>query len=306
MTDNKRSMFRALDLLLNEHVPTLKRRNPYWAPRPAVCWREIHVPAWRWFHVSYEPDVDTEVTFLDRTASWVSAASSAQYAHGALERTGALPGYGRRPGYYLVDAHPWQDHRIVSPLGTADTEARVWVTYPTLEILQRLTEDGVWPGVTIHDSWTCPDSVRFRAWATAVNQVRVEAHRDVQAAMMDGTEADQAEAEDHYENYVKAGYAVAFETMRGNDDPREAKSKVRRPDWYQTTVAQAAANVWRDTWKCVQAGYQPLFMGAKDEVAYLTEDVRAMMRTTPPVLKIDTTGVQLGHWKVKPRAVVTS
>lgn len=296
--------WRALDMLLNEHMPTLHRRAPYWAPKPPPMWRDTHVPAWHWFHVDYDQDQD--VTFLDRTASWVSAASSAQYAHGALERTGALPGHGRRPGYYLVDAHQWQDHRIVSPLGTAETESRVWVTYPTLEQLQRLEADGYWPGVTIHDSWTCADSVRFRSWATAVNNHRVEALRHLQDTLVNGTEADQADAEDWYENRIKAGYAMAVQLMRGTESKTDAKSKVRRPDWYDTTVAQAAANVWRDTWKCVQAGYQPLFMGAKDEVAYATADVRSIALGVPPLLKMDNTGVQLGHWKVKSRQEATT
>lgn len=299
---SERSVFRALDMLLNEYEPLVHRRAPYRRPKPPTMWREAHMPAWNWYHSSFDPARDTDVIHLDRIASWPSAASSATYAHGELVRTGALPGKGTRPGYYLVDAHQWQDTRIVSPLGDADLPPRVWVTLPTLEILQQLSalDDAPWPGVTIHDSWTCATKCRFRPWATAVNNIRVEALRAYQAAMVDGTEADQAEAHDHYELYVKAGYAMAFQLMLGTDNAREAKSSLRRPDWFHTTVTQASASVWRDAWKTVTAGYQPLFMGAKDEIALSAGEARHLIKSD--LLKMDMSGVSLGHWKVKERA----
>lgn len=299
-TDTARPVFRALDLLLNEHEPTLRRRSPYWAPKPPPIARECHVPAWSWDHPLYDPSLNLPLTYIDANASFVSAASSAGYAHGALEHTGALRGEGMRPGYYLVDAHPWQDDRIVSPLGQAETGPRVWIAYPTLEVIQRLARTGYWPEVAIHDSWTCPDSVRFRAWATAVNNVRCAALRDWHTAMVSGSEADEAEAYDWYENGVKLGYSQAFQMMLGPGQSG-ARSKVRRPDWYHTTLAQAAANTWRKTWKCVLAGYVPVRMGSVDEVAWLAQDFASLITTTPPLLAMDNTGFQMGTWAVKPR-----
>lgn len=302
-TTDERPQFRALDMLLKEYEPRVHRRAPYKRPKPPTMWRDVMRPAWTWYHASYDPQGSQDVTYLDRIASWPSASASASYAHGELTHTGALPGEGKHPGYYLVDAHSWQDERIVSPLGTADMPDRVWIAYPTLELLQQLSrlDDAPWPGVTIHDSWTSAVTCRMRPWATAVNNRRVEAMREVQRTMVDGTEAEQAEAYDYYENVIKAGYAMAFQLMRGTEHAKDAKSELRRPDWFDTTVAQAAASVWRDTWKTVQAGYQPLFMGAKDEVAWKTEDVRDFVAGMPPLIKMDQTGVSLGHWKVKPR-----
>jgi hypothetical protein len=307
MTDH--APFRALDMLLTEYPPLLRRRSPYWAPPPAKCWQDIHVPAWDWYHVSYSPAAGHDVTHIDTIASYVSAASSAQYAHGALERTGALPGDTKRPGYYLVDAHPWQDDRIVSPLGTADLPSRVWVAYPTLELLQRLagSQEGYWPDVAIHDSWTCTEAVRLRPWATAVNTIRAEAWRAYELTLVDGSETEQADAHHYYDKVIKAGYAMAFQLMLGTQRGEDRKSKIRRPDWWHTTVAQAAANVWRTTFRAVEAGYIPCFMGSKDEVAWLTEDLLSMvsLERDRPLIKMDGSGVALGHWKVKTRSVYT-
>lgn len=301
--DTDRRTYRALDMLLDEHAPLLRRRSPYWAPQPAKCWRDVHTPAWSWDHPSLEeaggPDA-LDLTYIDAVASYVSASSSASYAHGALEHTGAVHGEGRHPGYYLIDNHIWQDQRIVSPLGMAELGDRVWIAYPTLEILQRLARDGFWPEVRIHDSWTCTDTCRFRSWATAVNNARIEALRDHQDALISGTETEQAETWDWYENGVKHGYAQAFQMMLGPGE-KGAKSKLRRPDWYHTTLAQASANTWRATWKCVVAGYQPVRMGSVDEVAWYTPDFRIIAAPPNALLKMDNSGYQLGHFKVKPR-----
>ena len=298
--DTDTPVYRALDLLLNEHAPVLRRRAPDWAPRPPACWREVHTPAWSWDHPAYTPDMEPSLTYIDAIASYVSASSSASFAHGALEHTGALPGEGTRPGYYLVDDHTWQNDCIVSPLCMAELGARVWIAQPTLEVLQKLARTGYWPQVVIHDSWTCADTCRMRAWATSVNNTRCAALRDLQDAMISGSETEQAEAHDYYENVIKLGYARAFQMMLGPGTDG-AKSKVRRPDWYHTVHAQAAANTWRATWKGIDAGRAPMRMGSIDEIAWLTSDFHALTRPDDPRIKMDNSGFQMGAWKVKPR-----
>lgn len=304
--------FRALDLLMNEHKPTLGRRNPFWMPTPPKIWREVHVPGYKWTEPNFDFDAGHDVTYLDAIASYVTAASSAKFAHGELKPTGRLGTVEcKLPGYYLVDAHPWNESRMASPLGSARTGPTVWITQPTLENLYMLARHpkGYWPTVTVHDSYTCEKTVRLSSWATAVNTVRAAAWRDYQDAhenaLVNGNEAEEADAWDYYENVIKLGYAQAFQMMLGKEDPSKAKARIRRPDWNHTVVAQAAANTFRLAFKAMDAGYCPLFMGSRDEVAFLTQDVIDMTQSTDnkgkPFIKFDPTGTQLGHWKVKPR-----
>lgn len=299
---NDTRVYRALDMLLDEHVPLLRRRSPYWRPRPAPCARECHTPAWNWTHGAYEEGMQLDLTFLDANAAFVSAASSAQFAHGELVHTGAMAGPCKLPGYFRIDAHSWSDGRIVSPLGSAELGDKVWVAHPTLELLQKLSEDGYWPEVRIHDSWTCSETVRFRAWATAVNVDRAEALRRIEWAEKEGTEADQAEAWEGYET-IKTGYSMAVQLMLGPSERGTAKSSVKRPDWYHTIHAQHAASTWRKTWKCVEAGYIPVMMGSVDEVVWLTQDFLSLTTFDAPLLKMDQSGIALGAWKVKQRII---
>jgi hypothetical protein len=294
-----RPVYRALSMLENEYTPLLRRRAPYWRPRPATCHRDIHLPAWNWVHPDYSPELGMDLTVLDAIGAFVSAASSAAFAHGALDHTGALTDFDKLPGYYRIDSHAWSDSRIVSPLGSAQLPDKLWVAAPTVELLMQLSAEGYWPGVRIHDSWTCPDKVRFREWATAVNNSRAAALRDVQDAEANGSEAEQAEAHEWYEA-VKTGYSMAVQLMRGPADGGTVKSAVRRPDWHDTIHAQHAASTWRKVWKCVaEGGYNPVMMGSVDEVVWDTQEYGEIVNRG--LLKVDQSGVQLGAFKVKER-----
>jgi hypothetical protein len=296
VTETPRFTYRALAMLENEYEPTLKRRSPYWRPRPAACTREAHVPAWNWTHPDYDDSLNMALTILDANGAFISAASSASFAHGELEHTGARAAYKGFPGYYRIDAHSWSDPRIVSPLGSIHPEGKVWVPHPTVALLLQLQDMGYWPEVRIHDAWTCASSVRFRAWATAVNNDRAAALRDVEVAARLGTDAELEEAEEWYEA-VKTGYSMAVQLMRGPAPDSPVKSAVKRPDWYDTIHAQHAASTWRKVWGCVVAGFVPVAMGSVDEVMWDSEDFKDI--EAAGLLKLDQTGIQLGAFKVK-------
>lgn len=296
MTDTP--VYRALAMLENEYEPKLRRRSPYWRPKPPPCWRDAHLPAWNWVHRDYHDGLGMDLTLLDSNGAFLSAASSAQFAHGELQHTGALSMFGKWPGYYRIDSHAWSDPRIVSPLGSAEVDGKIWVMHPTVEYLLQLQDAGYWPEVRIHDSWTCADSVRFRDWATAVNNDRAAALRDVDTAYRLGSESEQAEADEWYEA-VKLGYSQAVQLMRGPAEGGAVKSSVRRPDWHATIHAQHAATTHRKIWKCVLAGYVPVMMGSVDEVVWDTVDFEHLQ--ADGLLKLDHSGIQLGAFKVKER-----
>jgi hypothetical protein len=289
-------------MLENEHIPLRNRREPYWRPRPASCFRDVYTPDWGWLHPAYTPDMPMDVSILDRNGAFISAASSASFAHGALDHTGALPSPCKRPGYYRIDWHDWQDTRIVSPLGSAKLSGKIWVAHPTLELLQQLEDDGKWPGIRIHDSWTSEEPVRFREWATACNVARAGALRRVQddeehdPTLQPGSEECGCPSCPWYKA-VKDGYSVAVQLMLGPGPDKEVKSGVKRPDWYHTIHAQHAATTWRYVWKALRAGYEPVMMGSTDEVAYPTLALPELQEKE--LIKMDLSGVALGTFKVK-------
>lgn len=293
-------VFKALSMLENEHVPLLKRRAPYWRPRPATCWRDVYTPDWSWTHPLATDGLGFDVAVLDRNGAFVSAASSANFAHGELEHTGALAAFEKAPGYYKIDWHSWQDDRITSPLGTAELSGKLWVAHPTVEQLVQLQDAGYWPEIRIHDSWTCPTSVRFREWATAVNNTRAAALREIQA----DDDHDPAEEAGKcpcrsclWYTAVKNGYAMAVQMMLGQSADGSVKSGVKRPDWYHTIHAQHAATTWRYVWKGVLAGFEPVSMGSVDEVAYPADALPELEQRG--LIKLDHSGVALGAFKVK-------
>jgi hypothetical protein len=297
------TVFKALSMLENEYIPLLKRRAPYWRPRPAPCFRDCYTPDWNWTHPAYSPELGMDLSVLDRNGAYVSAASSANFAHGELEHTGALSTFAKAPGYYKIDWHTWQDDRIPSPLGSAQLSGKVWVSHPTVEQLVQLqnTEEGYWPEVRIHDSWTCPTTVRFRDWATAVNNVRAEALGDVYADPDHDPSYDPGKCPDcracPWYTAVKNGYAMAVQMFLGQSADGSVKSGVKRPDWYHTIHAQHAATTWRYVWKGVLAGFEPVSMGGTDEVIYPSATIPEL--ETGGHLKIDRTGVALGTFKIK-------
>lgn len=309
MADDDTPVYRALSMLENEYVPVRSRREPYWRPRPASCFRDVYTPDWNWTHPVYTPDMPMDLSFLDRNGAFLSAASSALFAHGALDHTGTVlagtpAARGKIPGYFRIDWHEWPDSRVVSPLGSAELSGKVWIAHPTLELLAQLEEKGEWPEIRVHDSWTCDRTVRFREWATAVNNDRAAALRDVRAdedhdpALMPGdTDCDCASCP--WYKAVKDGYSMAVQLMRGPAEGRESevKSAVKRPDWYHTIHAQHAATTWRYVHTALRAGYEPVMMGSTDEVAYPTLALPELQ--DKGLIKIDESGIALGTFKTK-------
>jgi hypothetical protein len=139
----------------------------------------------------------------------------------------------KQPGYYLINAAPWQGHppAIPPPLagsGVTDmghTEGGgAWVTHPTLELLDQLTDRGLYGGYSIIDAYTAPGARLLRRWA--------EILRDV------------TDPTAHYNPIpiLTAGKAAYRETIGLFGRPGGA---IERPDWRHAVIAQARCNLWR-------------------------------------------------------------
>lgn len=283
------SLYRALAMLEGPYVPKLNGRAPYWRP-PVAKIDRVHTPAGSW---AAEVEAGTPLVDLDTNGAYLAAASSADFAHGGLAHTGPLQQSEGNPGYYLIDAHPWQlSPHIVSPLGPTELPDQVWVAEPILTLLQQLAGDGYWPQVTIHDSWTCHQSVRFRKWTD-----RISADRRAYLEALDADGTDEFAA-DMYES-VKLGYSQAVQLMRGPAEGDPVKSAVRRPDWYDTIHAQHWASRWRKAWNCHLAGHPAVYIGAVDELTFTVDSFNHLMMSAKPPFRMDGTGIRLGAFKVK-------
>jgi hypothetical protein len=297
MQDRSTITYRALTMLHARYGPKLSGRAPFWRPEAPACAERVRVPSWMWQAPS-PAQMCEELTILDATGAYLSAASSVEVAHGALQRTGAVPFDPRRPGYWLVEAHPWPAwDRIMSPLGGRSDARRspgaVWLAGPTVQLLAQLTEAGHWPGVEVLDSWTADRPVRLRTWAAAIRDDR-ERHR---AAACEHPAPGCCSAHERLES-VKVGYAQAVVLMGEKD-----RSPVYRPDWRDAIRAQSAASIWRYAWRALGMGYRLAGAGHIDELVMPRPDVLQVWqasrigRAVPFVL--DLTGRRLGSFKVK-------
>lgn len=295
--DTSRPVYRAMHMLTGEFAPRIKKRDPFWRPKAAPCSDKVRLPLLTWTRprIPAQPVwTDADLITMDVNAAYLAACSSAQFPYGQLEN--AWDEDFKRPGLYLVDAHPWTNPELCSPLGTQTLrDHRVWVAAPTVKLLNELSVEGWWPPVVVHDAWTS-HPVGLRKWVEAVKA-------DRNTALM-ARQADAAYTPGDYDDYeaIKDGYAICIQTMKGPREGDPPKSSMKRPDWYQTVHAQHAATLWRKAWNTVLAGHGPVRIGSKDEVSWLLNDMEALiMAPMRPVIRIDPTGTLLGAFKVKPK-----
>lgn len=290
--------YRALSMLEKDRdcIPYRYKREPMWRPRPPKITDQVYTPTWGWEHPRKAHWTDRTVT-LDVNAAYLSAASSAKFAHGPLERDTSGQ-WKKLPGFYLVDQHPWpEDSGICSPLGTADLgDGPVWVAAPTLELLFQVAEAGYWPGIEIHDAYTAP-AVRFRSWAQKIGKDR--------AAVINRIIANPADdkAREMYET-MKRSYSQAVQMWlippSGNAEGKAKKNRAYRPDWALTVWAQHAASTWRRAYIAWRVGITPIAMGNTDEITYDADDFHDLLHTVMvPPFKIDQSGRNFGTVKVK-------
>lgn len=278
--------YKALDMLTDHYAPQNGRRDPFWRPAMPAIYKTVHVPAFAW--VSMEEIAPTvRLVDLDVNAAYLSAAAGVSLAHGKLERHGHK---GGAPGYYLIDSHHWVDERIVSPLGSARLDDRMWVTEPTITHLQEMETAGYWPEITVHDSYTCGEQMRLRKWTDAIKEDRRKALQSL------ALNSDDAAAGELYE-LIKLGYSQAIQTMYGPADGEEAKSKIRRPDWAQSIRAAHAANTWRKMWRATLAGHGPISMDAVDRIGFTVAGLNELMDRSHKPFRLDQTGITLGSFK---------
>lgn len=287
---------RLLRALETTHTP--RKRNdrgrmsgPFRAPELPAVLDDVHViSSWAW----RRPYVG-EVTVLDRNASWPSAASSVEVAHGALEHTGA-DSFAGRPGVYQVAVYQWSETLLPSPLGyVRPGQETVWIPAPQVTRLVELEAQGRWPDVTVLDSYT-GEPARLDDWADFLKTIRGE------AISRYGRDSEQ------YDEF-KTAFGMACSLMLGTRSAgqrREWKCELHRPDWTHALQSQASMTLhrWADECRMVTGNeLAPVGLQNVDEMVIPSaalEIVTTVRRSaTKPPLRIDQDGIKLGTFKVK-------
>lgn len=284
MTDTEDKTPRLLAMLEGELLPSVRGRKAYKRPPqpPETVLRQVRTPAWKWHYTGADlaSMLGQKLVTVDANAAYLSAASSVVVARDGLRHTGPWVKYERHPGFYqlMVDEDAWQDLRLVSPLGTADYRPVIWLSEPTVTLLQELVRADMWPALVIIDSWTSPEGARMTKWTDHLRELRAD-------LILGGTTSE-------YDRF-KLAYSQAVQMLKGSP-----LCMICRPDWYHAIHAQHTANIWRKAWKTALAGCGPVSAGSVDALTY-TED--AFMRTQqaqPPLLRLDQSGLSFGTFKV--------
>lgn len=278
-------------------APYLDRRGPWWQASMPDPIERMRVLNWNF----KRDDYTGPAVVLDRSGAWPTAASSATVAHGGLNHTGEiseLKSGTLAPGIYQVEAFPWDEKGLPSPLSSAKPGTRVWVPAPRAQLLRDLAEAGRWPEAVAHDSYT-GTPVRLTKWAGFVGELRRYARENYRGQLPD--------------ELVKIAFGQAMGLLVGSwvDDEetgqqrRVWKCKARRPDWKLTIEDQSAVTLWRVADGCLKLAPEagPLAIRNMDELIIPAGALEAVTGEQPngarPPVRIDETGITYGTFKTK-------
>ncbi|WP_425824693.1 helix-turn-helix domain-containing protein [Streptomyces fractus] len=191
-----------------------------------------------------------EVTALDMNAAYLSALKT-HLPLGQLEHSTGFHHDRRRAGVHLITPPHW-DHGDVlpNPVGQRDEPGPLWVTEPTLRLLQRLSgpKYGLCEPPQIHESYTSG------ATEGLLEKFRITLKDARDTAIADGDEVTL--------EYVKAMYSKFVSTMGESTYNRE----LNRPDWMHLIRSQAFANLWMKALKAHEMGLTVVRAMGTDEL----------------------------------------
>lgn len=197
-----------------------------------------------------------EVTALDVNGAYLSALKT-HLPLGALEYSTGNVHSRRRSGIHLITPPEWehQDY-LPNPLGNRDEPGPLWVTEPTLRLMQRLSAGqygALCDPPVIHESWTSGSTEHlFEKFRQILRDAREKAI----------TEDDEVALE-----YVKSMYSKFVSTMGESNFNRE----IYRPDWMHIIRSQAFVNLWLKAQKAHTAGLTVMRAMGTDELHIVGE-----------------------------------
>lgn len=208
----------------------------------------------------------------DVNRAYLAGAIAADLAHSPLYHTGRTEKFHPQvAGLWQVEVPVWNDKRMPHPMGSNRTPGDVvWITTPTLTLVQQLSEQGVIVMPSVLDSYTAPpfpsrDGKKpvprtkrlTREWGVAINQ----------AIMQCDLESSPAEAEQ-----LRAAFKGCYQQSI-NGLWSTSKSLIFRSDWFYTADAVTGANLYRKAWSTGIGSEErsPLYIGNVDCVHYASD-----------------------------------
>ncbi|OEU94865.1 hypothetical protein DB35_00200 [Streptomyces abyssalis] len=188
-----------------------------------------------------------EVTALDANAAYL-AAFKTHLPIGQLTHDTSGTHDPKRAGIHLITPPAWDHADLPSPLGDRRKTGDVWITEPTLRLMQRCARDGLCEAPVIRESWT----------SGATENVLEKLRRTLALVRREAIEqGDEVTTE-----YLKAAYSKFISTMGESTYNRE----IRRPDWMHILRSQAFANLWLKAHRAHKAGLTVVEVTGTDEL----------------------------------------
>ncbi|MET8978958.1 helix-turn-helix transcriptional regulator [Streptomyces sp. NPDC004539] len=197
------------------------------------------------------PVTTGEVTALDINGAYLSALKT-HLPLGALEHSTGDVHSRRRSGIHLITPPHWDHHdHLPNPLGDREEPGPVWVTEPTLRLLQRLATDSHGP--------LCAPPVIHESFTSGATEQLFEKFRQT---LRDAREKAITDNDETTLEYVKSMYSKFVSTMGESNYNRE----IYRPDWMHIIRSQAFVNLWLKAHKAHTAGLTVMRVMGTDEL----------------------------------------
>ncbi|WP_326844498.1 helix-turn-helix domain-containing protein (plasmid) [Streptomyces sp. NBC_01558] len=200
-----------------------------------------------------------EVTALDINGAYLSALKT-HLPLGQLEHSTGNHHDKRRSGLHLITPPAWEHAAVLpNPVGQRDEPGPLWVTEPTLRLLQRVAGPryGLCDPPEIHESWTSGSTEGLlEKFRIALREARDRAISEDDAVTLE---------------YVKAMYSKFVSTLGESNYNRE----LYRTDWMHLIRSQAFANLWTKAHRAYDEGLMVVRAMGTDEL-HVVGDWRAV------------------------------
>ncbi|WP_326806457.1 acyltransferase [Streptomyces sp. NBC_01775] len=188
-----------------------------------------------------------DITALDANAAYLSAWKTRLPLGRLVHDTSGLHD-PKKAGVHLIIPPAWDHTDLPSPLGARMEPGDLWVTEPTLRLLQRCAKDGLCEAPVIRESYV---SGSTEGLLEKLRRTLAEARAT--AIATDDTLTVE---------YIKAMYSKFVSTIGESSTNRE----IRRPDWMHIIRSQAFANLWLKAHKARTGGLTVVQMSGTDEL----------------------------------------
>lgn len=292
---------------VREHATAGTRgtRTPTWQPKetgPAEAYElDYHPPGrGRGSRLAFrgpEPDQGhDQLHGYDANRMYLAAYAQTPLAPWTLKHTNELEWSKDLAGWWLIEAEPWTDERLPDPVGYAAAEgdgpkwaedkglSLKWVTAPTMQLLDQLREEGVHGGYRVYDSYTGPARRVLRPVGERLRELWTSPETATDAGAVDRPVRDAIQAA------AKSAYRETWGMLNSPN------SRVKRPDWHYSVLAQARANLWRRV-RTVgeESGRWPAFI--ETDCLYYSTSEADPIASAPAGLPIGTGLGQFKHHK---------